>query len=87
MRKQALQQVSSWLFSVQSTEDFCVWLSRGVSFPNGILKFFQGGSHRASIYEDWDPFRFRHMIPLEALQVRALASAGNVAAAWIWQGS
>ncbi|XP_059727076.1 rho guanine nucleotide exchange factor TIAM1 isoform X1 [Haemorhous mexicanus] len=33
-----------------------------------------GGSHRASIYEDWDPFRFRHMIPLEALQVRALAS-------------
>ncbi|XP_056353134.1 rho guanine nucleotide exchange factor TIAM1 isoform X2 [Oenanthe melanoleuca] len=34
-----------------------------------------GGSHRASIYEDWDPFRFRHMIPLEALQVRALASA------------
>ncbi|KAF2981741.1 hypothetical protein EK904_014927 [Melospiza melodia maxima] len=35
----------------------------------------EGGSHRASIYEDWDPFRFRHMIPLEALQVRALASA------------
>ncbi|XP_014744181.1 PREDICTED: T-lymphoma invasion and metastasis-inducing protein 1 [Sturnus vulgaris] len=34
-----------------------------------------GGSHRASIYEDWDPFRFRHMIPLEALQVRALATA------------
>ncbi|NXK87956.1 TIAM1 protein, partial [Formicarius rufipectus] len=34
-------------------------------------------SHRASIYEDWDPFRFRHMIPLEALQVRALASAGK----------
>ncbi|XP_062429184.1 rho guanine nucleotide exchange factor TIAM1 isoform X3 [Rhea pennata] len=34
-----------------------------------------GGSHRASIYEEWDPFRFRHMIPLEALQVRALASA------------
>uniref|UniRef100_A0ACB8FGZ4 T-lymphoma invasion and metastasis-inducing protein 1 n=2 Tax=Sphaerodactylus townsendi TaxID=933632 RepID=A0ACB8FGZ4_9SAUR len=33
-----------------------------------------GGSHRASIYEDSDPFRFRHMIPLEALQVRALAS-------------
>ncbi|ETE73485.1 T-lymphoma invasion and metastasis-inducing protein 1, partial [Ophiophagus hannah] len=34
-----------------------------------------GGSHRASIYEDSDPFRFRHMIPLEALQVRALASS------------
>nr|XP_028582842.1 T-lymphoma invasion and metastasis-inducing protein 1 isoform X3 [Podarcis muralis] len=34
-----------------------------------------GGSHRASIYEDSDPFRFRHMIPLEALQVRAPASA------------
>lgn len=33
------------------------------------------GSHRLSIYEDWDPFRFRHMIPTEALQVRALASA------------
>ncbi|XP_053164422.1 rho guanine nucleotide exchange factor TIAM1 isoform X2 [Hemicordylus capensis] len=34
-----------------------------------------GGSHRVSIYEDSDPFRFRHMIPLDALQVRALASA------------
>ncbi|XP_019518356.1 PREDICTED: T-lymphoma invasion and metastasis-inducing protein 1 [Hipposideros armiger] len=33
------------------------------------------GSHRLSIYEEWDPFRFRHMIPTEALQVRALASA------------
>ncbi|XP_031527392.2 rho guanine nucleotide exchange factor TIAM1 isoform X1 [Vicugna pacos] len=33
------------------------------------------GSHRLSIYEDWDPFRFRHMIPTEALQVRAVASA------------
>ncbi|NXD30021.1 TIAM1 protein, partial [Spelaeornis formosus] len=43
-------------------------------------------SHRASIYEDWDPFRFRHMIPLEALQVRALASAGNAPTAGSWQG-
>ncbi|KAM5280992.1 rho guanine nucleotide exchange factor TIAM1 isoform 3-T3 [Ctenodactylus gundi] len=33
------------------------------------------GSHRLSIYEEWDPFRFRHMIPTEALQVRALATA------------
>ncbi|XP_047419395.1 rho guanine nucleotide exchange factor TIAM1 isoform X1 [Sciurus carolinensis] len=33
------------------------------------------GSHRLSIYEEWDPFRFRHMIPTEALQVRSLASA------------
>ncbi|KFO21594.1 T-lymphoma invasion and metastasis-inducing protein 1 [Fukomys damarensis] len=33
------------------------------------------GAHRLSIYEEWDPFRFRHMIPTEALQVRALASA------------
>ncbi|NXT09945.1 TIAM1 protein, partial [Prunella fulvescens] len=41
-------------------------------------KLVSGGSHRASIYEEWDPFRFRHMIPLEALQVRALASAGKV---------
>ncbi|XP_033002797.1 T-lymphoma invasion and metastasis-inducing protein 1 isoform X3 [Lacerta agilis] len=38
-----------------------------------------GGSHRASIYEDSDPFRFRHMIPLEALQVRAPASADTEA--------
>lgn len=37
----------------------------------------QVGSHRLSIYEEWDPFRFRHMIPTEALQVRALASAGR----------
>ncbi|XP_057619543.1 rho guanine nucleotide exchange factor TIAM1 isoform X2 [Chionomys nivalis] len=33
------------------------------------------GSHRLSIYEEWDPFRFRHMIPTEALQVRALPTA------------
>ncbi|KAM5334727.1 rho guanine nucleotide exchange factor TIAM1 isoform 5-T7 [Glossophaga mutica] len=33
------------------------------------------GPHRLSIYEEWDPFRFRHMIPTEALQVRAVASA------------
>ncbi|CAO2632312.1 Rho guanine nucleotide exchange factor TIAM1 [Lemmus lemmus] len=32
-------------------------------------------SHRLSIYEEWDPFRFRHMIPTEALQVRALPTA------------
>jgi hypothetical protein len=37
----------------------------------------QVGSHRLSIYEEWDPFRFRHMIPTEALQVRALPSAGK----------
>ncbi|XP_038622116.1 T-lymphoma invasion and metastasis-inducing protein 1 [Tachyglossus aculeatus] len=33
-----------------------------------------GGSHRLSIYEDWDPFRFRHMVPTDALQIRALAT-------------
>ncbi|KAF6122146.1 TIAM Rac1 associated GEF 1 [Phyllostomus discolor] len=33
------------------------------------------GPHRLSIYEEWDPFRFRHMIPTDALQVRAVASA------------
>ena len=37
----------------------------------------QVGPHRLSIYEEWDPFRFRHMIPTEALQVRAVASAGR----------
>ncbi|MEE6468074.1 hypothetical protein FKM82_008152 [Ascaphus truei] len=34
-----------------------------------------GGSHRASIFEDRDPFRFRHMIPTEALQVRTLTTS------------
>ena len=43
-----------------------------------FLLSVQVGSHRLSIYEDWDPFRFRHMIPTEALQVRALASAGKL---------
>ncbi|XP_062242214.1 rho guanine nucleotide exchange factor TIAM1 isoform X1 [Platichthys flesus] len=34
-----------------------------------------GGSHRASISsDDKDPFRFRHMIPTDALQVRSLAN-------------
>ncbi|KAM4699864.1 rho guanine nucleotide exchange factor TIAM1 isoform 1-T2 [Discoglossus pictus] len=34
-----------------------------------------GGSHRASMFEDRDPFRFRHMIPTEALQVRTLTTS------------
>ncbi|KAK2846724.1 hypothetical protein Q5P01_009723 [Channa striata] len=35
-----------------------------------------GGSHRASVSsDDKDPFRFRHMIPTDALQVRSLANA------------
>ncbi|XP_053312709.1 rho guanine nucleotide exchange factor TIAM1 isoform X2 [Spea bombifrons] len=34
-----------------------------------------GGSHRASMFEDRDPFRFRHMIPTEALQIRAMTTS------------
>uniref|UniRef100_A0A8C4IFK4 TIAM Rac1 associated GEF 1b n=1 Tax=Dicentrarchus labrax TaxID=13489 RepID=A0A8C4IFK4_DICLA len=35
-----------------------------------------GGSHRVSVSsEEKDPFRFRHMIPTDALQVRSLANA------------
>ncbi|KAM4796438.1 rho guanine nucleotide exchange factor TIAM1 [Rhinophrynus dorsalis] len=34
-----------------------------------------GGSHRASMFEDRDPFRFRHMIPTEALQVRTMTTS------------
>uniref|UniRef100_A0A8C9ZW54 TIAM Rac1 associated GEF 1 n=1 Tax=Sander lucioperca TaxID=283035 RepID=A0A8C9ZW54_SANLU len=35
-----------------------------------------GGSHRVSISsEEKDPFRFRHMIPTDALQVRSLGNA------------
>ncbi|XP_041128032.1 T-lymphoma invasion and metastasis-inducing protein 1-like isoform X1 [Polyodon spathula] len=34
-----------------------------------------GASHRASISDERDPFRFRHMISTDALQVRALASS------------
>ncbi|XP_075053250.1 rho guanine nucleotide exchange factor TIAM1 isoform X1 [Mixophyes fleayi] len=34
-----------------------------------------GGSHRASMFEDRDPFRFRHMISTEALQLRALTTS------------
>ncbi|KAM4545415.1 rho guanine nucleotide exchange factor TIAM1 isoform 3-T3 [Odontesthes bonariensis] len=34
-----------------------------------------GGSHRASVSDDKDPFRFRHMIATDSLQVRALANS------------
>jgi len=34
----------------------------------------QGGSHRASVLDERDPFRFRHMISTDALQVRNLPS-------------
>ncbi|XP_066535528.1 rho guanine nucleotide exchange factor TIAM1 isoform X1 [Hoplias malabaricus] len=41
-----------------------------------------GGSHRASVSgEEKDPFRFRHMIPTSALQVRALTGADGDSAA------
>ncbi|XP_048840513.1 LOW QUALITY PROTEIN: rho guanine nucleotide exchange factor TIAM1 [Brienomyrus brachyistius] len=36
-----------------------------------------GSSHRTSIAEDKDPFRFRHMISTDALQVRALGSTDS----------
>uniref|UniRef100_A0A667WV66 TIAM Rac1 associated GEF 1 n=1 Tax=Myripristis murdjan TaxID=586833 RepID=A0A667WV66_9TELE len=38
-----------------------------------------GGSHRASVTDDKDPFRFRHMISTDSLQVRALANAEGTA--------
>ncbi|XP_068456966.1 rho guanine nucleotide exchange factor TIAM1 isoform X2 [Clinocottus analis] len=34
-----------------------------------------GGSHRVSVIDDKDPFRFRHMIATDSLQVRALANS------------
>uniref|UniRef100_A0A8C2DAJ5 TIAM Rac1 associated GEF 1b n=1 Tax=Cyprinus carpio TaxID=7962 RepID=A0A8C2DAJ5_CYPCA len=38
-----------------------------------------GGSHRASVSgEEKDPFRFRHMIPTDALQVRTLSNTGKL---------
>ncbi|XP_040006587.1 T-lymphoma invasion and metastasis-inducing protein 1-like isoform X1 [Xiphias gladius] len=38
-----------------------------------------GGSHRASVSDDKDPFRFRHMIATDSLQVRALANSEGAA--------
>ncbi|KAJ8342539.1 hypothetical protein SKAU_G00324670 [Synaphobranchus kaupii] len=38
-----------------------------------------GGSHRASVVEEKDPFRFRHMISTDALQVRTLANSEGTA--------
>ncbi|XP_016097984.1 T-lymphoma invasion and metastasis-inducing protein 1-like [Sinocyclocheilus grahami] len=41
-----------------------------------------GGSHRASVSgEEKDPFRFRHMIPTDALQVRTLSNTDGESAA------
>ncbi|KAM6907302.1 rho guanine nucleotide exchange factor TIAM1 [Xenentodon cancila] len=34
-----------------------------------------GGSHRVSVSDDKDPFRFRHMIATHSLQVRAVANS------------
>lgn len=51
---------------------------RGVSHNVIYLSVCQGGSQRASVSgEDRDPFRFRHMISTDALQVRTLTGAGN----------
>uniref|UniRef100_A0A8C2ZJJ9 TIAM Rac1 associated GEF 1 n=1 Tax=Cyclopterus lumpus TaxID=8103 RepID=A0A8C2ZJJ9_CYCLU len=38
-----------------------------------------GVSHRASVSDDKDPFRFRHMIATDSLQVRALANSEGTA--------
>uniref|UniRef100_A0A7N6F6W2 TIAM Rac1 associated GEF 1b n=1 Tax=Anabas testudineus TaxID=64144 RepID=A0A7N6F6W2_ANATE len=41
-----------------------------------------GGSHRVSVSSDEkDPFRYRHMIPTDALQVRSLANADGESSA------
>uniref|UniRef100_A0A4W6FVS5 TIAM Rac1 associated GEF 1 n=1 Tax=Lates calcarifer TaxID=8187 RepID=A0A4W6FVS5_LATCA len=44
-----------------------------------VLYLFQGGSHRVSVSDDKDPFRFRHMIATDSLQVRALANSEGTA--------
>ncbi|XP_067113361.1 rho guanine nucleotide exchange factor TIAM1-like isoform X1 [Osmerus mordax] len=38
-----------------------------------------GASHRASVSDERDPFRFRHMISTDSLQVRALANSEGTA--------
>ncbi|KAK5917905.1 hypothetical protein CgunFtcFv8_002715 [Champsocephalus gunnari] len=38
-----------------------------------------GGSHRASVSDDKDPFRFRHMIATDSLQHRALSNSEGTA--------
>ncbi|XP_063751459.1 rho guanine nucleotide exchange factor TIAM1-like isoform X2 [Eleginops maclovinus] len=38
-----------------------------------------GGSHRASVIDDKDPFRFRHMIATDSLQLRALSNSEGTA--------
>ncbi|XP_053297487.1 rho guanine nucleotide exchange factor TIAM1 isoform X1 [Pleuronectes platessa] len=38
-----------------------------------------GGSHRASVSDDRDPFRFRHMIATDSLQLRPLANSEGTA--------
>uniref|UniRef100_A0A3Q3JWW3 TIAM Rac1 associated GEF 1a n=1 Tax=Monopterus albus TaxID=43700 RepID=A0A3Q3JWW3_MONAL len=38
-----------------------------------------GGSHRVSVTDDKDPFRFRHMIATDSLQVRPLANSEGTA--------
>ncbi|KAM4620970.1 rho guanine nucleotide exchange factor TIAM1-like [Polymixia lowei] len=38
-----------------------------------------GGSHRVSVADDKDPFRFRHMISTDSLQVRTLANSEGIA--------
>uniref|UniRef100_A0A8D0CEF7 TIAM Rac1 associated GEF 1 n=1 Tax=Scleropages formosus TaxID=113540 RepID=A0A8D0CEF7_SCLFO len=37
-----------------------------------------GASHRTSVFDEKDPFRFRHMISTDALQVRALTTSSAV---------
>uniref|UniRef100_A0A8C9WFE6 TIAM Rac1 associated GEF 1 n=1 Tax=Scleropages formosus TaxID=113540 RepID=A0A8C9WFE6_SCLFO len=42
-----------------------------------------GASHRTSVFDEKDPFRFRHMISTDALQVRALTTADSESSAVI----
>lgn len=48
-------------------------------YSHASVSLSQGGSHRASVSgEEKDPFRFRHMIPTDALQVRTLSNTGKL---------
>ena len=66
------------VFGTKPFLHICRQMLMKITTPYTNPSVFQGGSHRVSVSEDKDPFRFRHMISTDSLQVRALASMSIV---------
>ncbi|KPP77444.1 T-lymphoma invasion and metastasis-inducing protein 1-like [Scleropages formosus] len=78
----AMNKVASHINEMQKIhEEYGAVFDQLIAEQTGDKK--EGASHRTSVFDEKDPFRFRHMISTDALQVRALTTADSESSAVI----